>query len=53
MVMKAKYLGSDDPTENTVCEFGGIEFEKGRFKTIPDELAAKLDGNPMFEVSDK
>lgn len=56
--MKAKYVG--DPSqpkgsEQVPDEFTahGVTFEKGKFADVPDELAAKFEGNSHFEIQGK
>lgn len=54
--MKAKYIGEPGTNEakNLPDEFEayGVVFEKGKFAEVPDEYAAKFEGNSHFEVED-
>lgn len=46
-------LGSDglpDPKENNACLVFGLEFPRGEWRPVEGPVAAKLKGNPAFEV---
>lgn len=54
--MRAKYVGNTDlPADERgvpdTFEMFGIEFEKGKFAEVPDNLAAKFEGNSHFVTS--
>lgn len=54
--MKAKYVGDVANGEKDVpdtFEAYGLTFEKGKFTEVPDELAAKFEGNSHFETQGK
>ena len=56
MAMKAKFVG--DPSQQdealpAVHTAYGIDFEKGKFAEIPDDLAEKFENNSHFEVQGK
>lgn len=56
MAIKAKFVG--DPTQPdeavpAVHAAYGIDFEKGKYSEVPDELAAKFENNSHFEVQGK
>lgn len=56
--MKAKYIGDPrNPGEakNVPEEFTafGVTFPKGKFVDVPDNLAAKFEGNSHFETRGK
>lgn len=55
--MKAKFIGQPGTAEakNLPEEFEafGILFERGKFSDIPDDIAAKFEGNSHFETRDE
>lgn len=56
--MKAKYIGDPrNPGEakNVPDEFTafGVTFERGKWVDVPDNLAAKFEGNTHFETRGK
>lgn len=56
--MKAKFVGDpsqpkgSEPIPETMTHLG-LEFEKGKWTEVPDELAAKFVGNSHFETQGK
>lgn len=48
--MQARFIGSDDPKENAVCEVYGGVFPMNEWVEVSGLAAAKLRGNPTFEV---
>jgi hypothetical protein len=49
--VKFRFIGSDDPTENTVCTVFGLTFQKGEAVEVKDKkIADKLAGNGTFEA---
>lgn len=45
--MKVRFIGSDDPTEDTICTVFGQDFARGEWVEVSN---AKLASNPAFEV---
>lgn len=45
--MRVRFIGSDDPTEDSVCTVFGQDFPKGEWVEVSN---AKLARNPAFEV---
>ena len=47
---KVRYIATDDPSDDFECTVFGLTFPKGRAVEVPDEIAAKLEGNRTFEA---
>lgn len=49
--MKATYIGTDDPSDDEICEVYGRVFAKGKALSVTEEIGKKLAHNPTFKVS--
>lgn len=47
--MKVRFIGTEDPTDDTECTAFGLSFTKGEWVEIGD-AAQQLLTNPTFEV---
>ncbi len=51
-MMEARYIATNDPTDDVECTVFGVTFQKGKWQKVDDEVGLLLSDNQTFEVRD-